>query len=314
MSTKTATARAKKRQSKVLKYLPFYLMILPGAVYLFINNYMPMAGLVMAFQKVNFTKGIFGGDWVGLENFEFLFTGPDIGTIIRNTLLYNLVFIFMGPVVGIFVAVFLNEVRGATCKKIYQTIILMPYLISIMIVTYLAYAFLSPETGMINNSLLKALGMDPVQWYGEAQYWPGILIFIHFWRSFGFQSVIYLASLVGINTEYYEAATLDGASKVQQFLHITLPLLKPTVVTLLIIGLGGIFRSDFGLFYQVPMNNGALFSATQTIDTYIFRGLTSATNLGLSAAAGFLQSFIGFATVVGGNALIRKLDADDALF
>lgn len=303
-----------KTNNRITKYIPFYLMILPGAIYLIINNYMPMAGLVMAFQKVNFTKGIFGGDWVGFENFQFLFTGSDIATIIRNTLLYNLVFIFMAPVIGIFVAVFLNEIRSTTCKKVYQTIILMPYLISIMIVTYLAYAFLSPENGMINNSILKVLGKSEIQWYGEAQYWPAILIFIHFWKSFGFQSVIYLASLVGISTDYYEAATLDGASKMQQFRHITLPLLKPTVVTLLIIGLGGIFRSDFGLFYQVPMNNGALFSTTQTIDTYIFRGLTSATNLGLSAAAGFLQSFIGFATVIAGNVLIRKLDADDALF
>lgn len=303
-----------KKKLKWKKYFPFYIMILPGLVYLIINNYMPMAGLVMAFQKVNFAKGIWGGDFVGLSNFNFLFGGPDIGIIIRNTLLYNIVFLLMGPVVGIFVAVFLNEVRSKTFKKLYQTVILLPYLISIMIVTYLAYAFLSPETGMLNRTILPALGKDPVLWYGEAKYWPAILIFIHFWKAFGFQSIIYLSSLVGISTDYYEAATLDGANKWQQFTKITLPLLRPTVVTLLIVGLGGIFRSDFGLFYQVPLNNGALFSVTQTIDTYIFRGLTSATNLGLSAAAGFLQSFIGFFMVVAGNALTRKLDSNSAIF
>lgn len=307
----------KKKYNEIIRWkqiLPFYIMLIPGFAYLLMNNYIPMAGLVMAFQKVNFNKGILGGDWVGLENFKFLFRSSDIWLIIRNTLGYNLVFLAGGPVLGILVAVFLNEVKQRIPARIYQTVILLPYLISITVITYLAYAFLSNENGMLNKFVLPLLGKDPVQWYGEVKYWPAILIFINFWKSFGFSSVIYLASIVGINMEYYEAASLDGASKWKQFTMITLPLLKPTIITLTIIGLGGIFRSDFGLFYQVPLNNGALFKATQTIDTYVFRGLTSASNLGLSAAAGFLQSFIGFLTVMTANMVIRKISESDALF
>ena len=307
----------KKKYNEKIRWkqiLPFYIMLVPGFAYLLMNNYIPMAGLVMAFQKVNFNKGIFGGDWVGLENFKFLFKSSDIWLIIRNTLGYNLIFLAGGPVLGILVAVFLNEVKQRIPARIYQTVILLPYLISITVLTYLAYAFLSNDNGMLNKIVLPFLGKDPVQWYGEVKYWPAILIFINFWKSFGFSSVIYLASIVGINMDYYEAASLDGASKWKQFTMITLPLLKPTIITLTIIGLGGIFRSDFGLFYQVPLNNGALFKATQTIDTYVFRGLTSASNLGLSAAAGFLQSFIGFLTVMAANLVIRKISESDALF
>lgn len=303
-----------KKKIRWKRILPFYIMVIPGFIYLFINNYMPMAGLVMAFQRVNFNKGIFGGQWLGFENFEFLFASPDLWTIIRNTVGYNIVFLIAGPVLGILVAVLLNEVRQRVASRIYQTVILLPYLISIMIVTYLAFSFLSNDNGLLNKTLLPMLGLEPVQWYGEVKYWPFILIFIHFWQSFGFSSVIYLSSIVGISGEYYEAAEIDGASKWKQFTSITLPLIRPTIITMTIIGLGAVFRSDFGLFYQVPLNNGALFKATQTIDTYIFRGLTTASNLGLSAAAGFLQSFIGFIMVVSTNAIIRKVSASDALF
>ncbi len=303
-----------KRKIKWKKMIPFYIMVIPGFIYLFINNYMPMAGLVMAFQKVNFNFGLFGGQWIGLENFRFLFKSPDLWIIIRNTVGYNLVFLIGGPVLGILVAVLLNEVRQKVASRLYQTIILLPYLISITVVTYLAFAFLSNDNGMLNKTILPMLGMSPVQWYGEVKYWPFILIFIHFWKSFGFSTVIYLSSIVGISTEYYEAAEIDGASKWRQFRSITLPLIKPTIITMTIIGLGAVFRSDFGLFYQVPLNNGALFKATQTLDTYIFRGLTTATNLGLSAAAGFLQSFIGFVMVVAANLVIKKVSASDALF
>jgi ABC-type polysaccharide transport system, permease component len=303
-----------KRKIKWEKMIPFYIMTIPGFIYLIINNYLPMAGLVMAFQKVNFNKGIFGGTWVGLKNFEYLFSSSDLYIIIRNTIGYNVVFLIGGPIIGITVAVFLNEVKQKVANRIYQTVILMPFLLSITVVSYLAYAFLSNDNGMLNKTILPLLGINPVQWYGKAEYWPFILIFINFWMSFGFSSVIYLASIVGISPDYYEAASLDGASKWYQFIAITLPLIKPTIITMTIIGLGAIFRSNFGLFYQVPLNNGALFDATQTIDTYVFRGLTTASNLGLSAAAGFLQSFIGLVTVVASNTVIKKLSASDALF
>ena len=302
------------KRRKLKAYLPFYLLMIPGIIYLFCNNYLPMVGLWMSFTKVNLSKGMLGGEFVGLENFKFLIGSHDFFTMIRNTVGYNLIFLLLGPVVGILLAVLMNEIGGKRILKGYQTAILLPQLISIQILTYIVYAFLSTDTGMMNKSILPFLGIDPVKWYSTPGPWPFILVFVHVWRSAGFSCVVYFSSMLSISTDYYEAAELDGASKLKQFRYITLPLLKPTVITMTIIGLGQIFRSDFGLFYQVPMDNGALYSVTQTIDTYVFRGLTGSSNLGYSAAAGFLQSFIGFIAVVTANFVIRKLSPDDAMF
>lgn len=304
----------KKTLRKFRKSLPFYFLMLPGLVYFFMNNYLPMSGLYMAFTRVNLTGGLFNGEFVGLKNFEFLTKSPDFSLIIRNTLLYNLVFLFLNPVIGIFLAFFMNELSGKKSLKFFQTTILLPTLISIQIVTYIVYAFLCTDTGLMNKTILPLFHAKPVKWYTTVGVWPWILIFVYFWMRAGFSSVIYFSSMLSISTDYYESAELDGATKHQQFKYITLPLLKPTIITLTIIGLGQIFKSDFGLFYQVPMDNGALFKATQTIDTYVFRGLTGAVNLGGSVAAGFLQSFIGFATVLIANAAIRKISPEDAMF
>lgn len=294
--------------------IPFYIMMAPGLIYLFCNNYLPMTGLYLAFTRVNLQKGIFGGEWVGLSNFISLVKSPDFLLIIRNTVLYNLVFIIGAPVIGILIAFFLNELSGKVTQKIHQTTILLPALISVQIVTYMVYAFLAGDTGMMNNTIMPLFGKDPVLWYSAAQYWPAILIFVYFWMRSGFNSVVYFSSMLSISADYYEAAQLDGATKWQQFRTITLPLLKPTIITLTIISLGSIFKSDFGLFYQVPMNNGALYDVTQTIDTYVFRGLIGTGNLGFSAAAGFLQSVIGLATVLAANFVIRKVSPDEAMF
>lgn len=303
-----------KKAAKFKLYLPFYLLMLPGIIYLFCNNYLPMVGLWMAFTKVDLSSGIFGGDFIGLTNFNFLVASHDFGLMIRNTVGYNLLFLLLGPVTGILLATFMNELSGRRSLKGYQTIILLPQLISIQIVTYIVYAFLSTDTGVLNKSILPIFGLDAVKWYTNPNVWPYILTFVHVWKSAGFGSVVYFSSMLSISTDYYEAAELDGASKLKQFRFITLPLLKPTIITMTILGLGSIFRSDFGLFYQVPMDNGALYNVTQTIDTYVFRGLTGSANLGYSAAAGFLQSFIGFATVVGANMVIRRMSPDDAMF
>ena len=279
---------------QIKKYWPFYIMMLPALVYLFINNYMPMSGLVLAFKKYNVRDGIFGSPWIGLQNFEFLFATKDAWIITRNTILYNLAFIIAGTVSAIGLAVFLNDIVSKKRKKVYQTLVLLPYMISMVVVAYLANAFLSSDTGFINNYILEPLGLQPVSFYSETKYWPFILIFINIWKGVGYSCIMYLANLGGIDPGYYEAAALDGATRWQRFTKITLPCLKPTIITLTILSIGKMFYSDFGLFYQVPMQSGALFSVTQTIDTYVFYGLMKNGNIGMSAAAGFYQSMVGF--------------------
>lgn len=303
-----------KKKSSVRRFLPFYLMMVPGLVYLLINNYIPMAGLVMAFEKYNVAGGMFGSPFCGLENFKYLFTTSDAWLITRNTILYNVAFIVLGNVAAIAVALCLNEIRSKVRKQIYQTVILLPYIISIIVVAYLANAFLAGDTGFINNKILIPLGLDPISFYSEPKYWPFILVFINLWKGTGYSCILYLANLAGIDPGYYEAAAIDGASRWQMFRKITLPCLKPTIITLLILAIGKMFYSDFGLFYQVPMQSGMLFNVTQTIDTYVFYGLTSNSNIGMTAAAGFYQSIVGFVLVLVSNQVVKKVSSENAMF
>lgn len=298
----------------IRRFMPFYLMMIPGLVYLLINNYIPMAGLVMAFEKYNVRGGMFGSPFCGLENFEYLFATDDAWLITRNTILYNIVFIILGNAAAIGVAVCLNQIRSKIRKQIYQTIILLPYIISIIVVAYLANAFLAGDTGFINTKILEPLGLEPISFYSEPKYWPFILVFVNLWKSVGYSCILYLANLAGIDPGFYEAAAIDGATRRQMFWKITLPCLKPTIITLLILAIGKMFYSDFGLFYQVPMQSGMLFSVTQTIDTYVFYGLTSNSNIGMTAAAGFYQSIVGFILVLGSNAIVRKVSRENAMF
>ena len=296
------------------RYMPLMLMTLPVLVYLLINNYIPMAGLVIAFKDFNYAKGIFGSDWAGLKNFEFLFRTRDAFVITRNTVLYNAAFIVINTVVAITTAIMLSEVTKKAMMRIYQTVILLPYLISIVIVSYLVYAFLSVNAGFINKTLLPLLGKEAISWYTEAKYWPFILPIVSLWRGFGFYSVVYLSSIVGIDRTYYEAAELDGATKFQCIRRITLPLITPVITMMALLAVGRIFYSDFGLFYQVPMNSGTLYSTTNVIDTYVYRGLMQLGDIGMSAAAGLYQSLVGFLLVLGSNLLVRKVNPDNALF
>ena len=300
-------------KGRLKKWLPFYLLGLPGMAYLLINNYLPMAGLQIAFKKFNFQKGIWGSLWNNFDNFKYLFATKDAWIITRNTLLYNLVFIVAGIVFGVIVAILLNEILSKTAKKIYQTAILLPFMISMVIVAYLVYAYLSPTNGLF-NSIITALGGDPVEWYSNKELWPFILVFVQQWKTIGFGMVLYLSSIVGISHDYYEAASLDGASRLKQHLKITIPLLVPTIIVLFILQMGNIFRSDFGLFYQVPMNQGALFQVTNTIDTYVFRALMVNNEIGSASAAGFYQSIVGFICVMAMNGLVRKTHRESALF
>ena len=297
---------------KFKRYIPIYILMLPGLIYLFINNYMPLPGLVIAFKKYNAQKGIYGSDWIGFKNFEYLFTTDDAWIITRNTIAYNVAFIIINTVLAITVAIILSELSGSA-KKVYQSVILLPNLISTVIIGYLVYAFFSSDSGFVNNTILSAFGKEPVAWYTKPQYWPFILVFVSAWKTVGYNCIVYLAALMGFDKAYYEAAKIDGAGKWQQIKYITLPLLKPTVVMLTLMAIGRIFYSDFGLFYQVPMNQGALYSTTNTIDTYVYRGLLHMGNVSMSAAAGVYQSVVGFILVLAANLIVRKIDKDSAL-
>ncbi len=310
---KSGGSNKKSFGAAFLHWLPFYLMGAPGLIYIFINNYLPLAGLQIAFKNFNYAKGMWDSPWIGFKNFEFLFKSRDAYVIIRNTLAYNIAWIFIGMFVGVGAAILLNEITNAAAKKFYQTAILLPYLMSMVVVAYLVYAYLSPSSGLFTKAIEHITG-NTVQFYQEPKFWPFILTFVNQWRGIGFGMILYLSSLLGIDPGYYEAASLDGATKWQQIRLITIPLLKPTILMLLILNMGQIFRSDFGLFYQVPMMQSPLFPVTQTIDTYVYRALMQLNNVGMSAAASFIQSVVGFIFIVTANKIVAKLDENSALF
>ena len=299
---------------KLARFWPLYLMLLPGTAYLVINNYIPMTGIVVAFKQYNLRDGLYFSPNVGLKNFEFLFKTNDAWLITRNTILYNLVFIVLGVVLAITVAIILNEIRIDAAKQAYQTVILIPHLISMVVVSYLAFAFLSDGNGFLNKSVLPLLGMEPVSWYNAPQYWPFILVLINIWKGVGYSCILYYATICGIDHSLYEAAVVDGANRWQQIWNITLPCLKSTIIILTLMNIGNIFRTDFGLFYQVPMNSGPLQNVTSTIDTYVYRGLMQTNNIGMSSAAGVYQSVVGFVLVISANLIVRRLDKSSALF
>ena len=311
---KKAEVKKEKKKNVLKEYWPLYLMMLPALLYLLINNYIPMAGMVIAFKKLNFAKGIWASPWAGLDNFKFLFSSKDAWIITRNTLLYNVAFIFVNMVVGIAIAILITEVRNTKLKKVYQSAILLPFLMSMVILSYIVYALLSAENGLVNNSILPLFHIDPIQWYQKPKYWPAVLIIANCWKGVGYGCLIYIASLIGIDPSFYEAARLDGASKWQEITKITLPSLVPTIITLLLLSIGRIFYSDFGLFYQVPMNSGVLFPTTNVIDTYVYRALIEQGNISMSSAAGVYQSLVGFCVVMLSNWIVRRVDKDQALF
>jgi len=310
---KKTQSEKKSLKRRFIRYIPIYFMALPGLIYLFINNYMPLPGLVLAFKKFNAKKGIWGSDFVGFKNFKYLFGTKDAFVITRNKILYNLAFIVVNTVLAVLVAIFLAEMTSKM-KKIYQCLILLPYMISMVIVSYLVYGFLSTDNGFINNTVLPLLGKDPVQWYMEKKYWPFLLTFVNAWKVIGYNCIIYISTILGIDRGIYESAAIDGAGKWMQIRKITIPLLKPTVIMMTLLAVGRIFYSDFGLFYQVPQNQGALFAVTNTIDTYVYRGLLELGNMSMSSAAGLYQSIVGFLLILGANLLVKKIEPESALF
>ncbi|MFC4776919.1 ABC transporter permease [Paenibacillus sp. GCM10023252] len=300
--------------NKYWRFWPLYVMLLPTTVILIINNYIPMFGLLVAFKNVNYTDGILGSPWNGIENFKFLFSTNDAWIITRNTLLYNFVFIAMNIIVAVLFAVLLNELRGRYLPKIYQSTMFFPFFLSMVVVSYLVYAFLNNENGFMNNTFLPWLGLDTISWYSEPKYWPFILPLINLWKNIGYYTVYFVAAMVTFNSEYYEAAVIDGASKWQQAIRITLPQLMPLIVVLTLLQIGRIFYADFGLFYQVPLNAGAIFDTTNVIDTYVYRTFLTMGDVGMSSAAAFYQSFVGFILVFLSNYIVRKTNKENALF
>ena len=307
-------AANRKKKIRWKRVLVTYAMLLPAMIYFFINNYMPMYGITIAFRKLDYKLGILNSPFCGLENFKFLFASGNLGPVIRNTLLYNIAFMIIGTIIPIAVAILFNEIRNKAAKKVYQTTILLPYLMSMVIVSYLVFAFLSADTGLINKAILEPLTGKNISFYQEKEYWPFILTFVHLWKGIGFSMVLYLSTILGIGNEYYEAARVDGATKWQQIKYVTLPFLKPTVITMTILSISKICNSDFGLFYQVPKNSGTLYSVTQTIDTYVYNALMNQNNTGMSSAAGFMQAIVGCIMVVAANAVIRKVSKENAIF
>ena len=294
------------------------LMLAPGLIWLFLLKYLPMGGVILAFKEFHFSRGgffasIWDSSWVGLSNFKFLFASESAWIITRNTILYNLVFILLGTIFSILVAVALSLILNKTLAKIYQTCLFLPYFLTWVVVGYLLLSFLSFDKGTV-NSILHWFNIKPIQWYDKASAWPYILTYVNLWKNVGYSAVIYLAAIIGIDRQYYEAAEIDGANKWQQLLSITLPHLKPLIIVMTLLALGRIFSADFGLFYQATLNSGALYPTTDVIDTYVFRGLMYTGDIGMSTAAGLYQSIIGFILILTVNKMVKKIDKDSSMF
>jgi len=305
---------APKKKSKLKKsHLQLYSLCAIPVLLVLVFNYFPLYGLLIAFKDYKYNKGILGSEWVGLENFKFYVTSSDFTRTTWNTLELNVIFIVCGIIAAVLVAVLLFEIQSRKAVKTYQTILITPHFMSWIIVSYIVYAILSPEYGLLNK-IIEAFGGTAIQWYSTPEAWTWILLICSIWKHVGMDSVVYYASLMGIDTSLFEAAKIDGANKVQIAWHITVPTLVPLITILTILKIGSIFRADFGLFYQVPRDIGALYERTDVIDTYIYRVMRQVGNLSMSSAIGLLQSIVGFCLVMITNYITRKIDPSRALF
>jgi len=289
------------------------LMSLPGILHLLVFAYIPMFGIIIAFKEYRYDQGIFGSKWVGFYNFKFLFSSAVAARITRNTVAYHFLFMITGMLASLIIALLMNEVQGTLRARFYQSAMFLPYFISYIIVTYFVFSFLTIDNGIVNRLLAK-FGVQPISWYSKPQYWPAILTIVTIWKGTGYGSILYLAVMLGISPEYYEAAKIDGANKWQQIWHITLPMLVPIIVIQVLLSMGSMFRANFGLFYNVPMDRGALYPTTDVIDTFVYRALLRMGDMGMSAAVGVYQSVVGFVLVLLSNWAVRRIDPERALF
>lgn len=288
-------------------------MLLPAIIYMIIFAYLPMTGIILAFKKYTYAGGIFGSKWNGLKNFEFFFQSGKAALVTRNTVLYNLLFIAFNTVLQVSVAILLTELTGKFFKKITQSMMFLPYFISWVVVSVIAFNILSFDVGVINSTVSR-LGFIKIPFYSDGKYWPGILTLFSAWKGVGYGSIIYLAAIMGVDTQIYEAAKIDGANVFQRIFRITIPQIMPTVIILFLLAIGGIFRGNFDMFYNLVGSNGILYDTTDVIDTFTFRALMTNSDFGMSAASGFYQSVCCFVTVMIVNKLISVYDREYSLF
>ena len=289
------------------------LMITPAILYFLIFQYIPMFGVILAFKKYDYALGILKSEWIGFKNFEFFFKSGQAYTVTRNTFLYNIVFILLGNAMQLAAAIFLTEIGSKKVRKISQTCIFFPYFISWVVVGAFVYNLFSFDYGMV-NAVLKSLSIEPVNVYAEPKYWPFILVVLNTWKGLGYGSVVYMATITGIDTSIYEAAEIDGASIMKRIWHITIPSLRATKVTLVLLALGRVFRGNMTMFYSLVGNNGLLYNYTDVIDTFTFRTLLFSNDIGMSSAVGFYQSVLCFVFIMLANAVVKRIDSDSALF
>lgn len=309
----------KKRKSdltfmeKVVRNRVLLLMCLPAVIFFFMFSYMPLPGIYVAFVKYNYRDGIFGSKFIGLDNFKFLATSGQLWTLTKNTILYNLAFIILGNLLAVFVAILLNEMRSKWFKKVSQTILFLPYFISQVLVGLLVFNLLNYDTGFVNG-ILTNLGLERWQPYSDPNVWPVLMVVIYLWQQTGYNSVVYFASIMGIDGEMMEAAKVDGANGFQRIRYIILPSLKPTIVILLLFALGGIVKGNFGLFYNIVGSNPILYPTTDIIETYVYRATVQSFNFSTASAVGFYQSVVGFVIVMTVNFIVKKIEPDYSLF
>lgn len=300
------------------RYKALVLMAIPGMIWMIFFFYIPVFANVVAFKDFRispdgFLASLQQSPWVGFDNFKFLFSSNNAFLITKNTVLYNIGFISLNLIISIFFAIVMSELRNKRLVKVYQTMSLLPYFLSWVVISYFVYAFLSPDKGIFNQMIADSGGI-PINWYSQPKFWPFIILFIGTWKGIGYNSIIYFATVMGIDPTFYEAAMVDGASKWQQIKHVTIPQLLPLMSILTILAVGNIFRADFGLFFNVPRNSGALYNVTSVLDTYIYNGLTSTGDIGMTAAAGLYQSVVGFVLLMITNGIARRVDNESALF
>jgi putative aldouronate transport system permease protein len=309
-----ATRRGKRRKGSGRDY-GLVILAAPAVILLVVFAYGPMAGLVVAFQDFNVADGVFGSPWIGLQNFEFFFTSGGAGRILWNTLFLNVLFLAATLGAGVLLAIMLNEIRGHVTKRFFQSVIFVPYFVSPIVVSIFLQAFLAGPNGRggLVNDLTDVFGLPSISWYTEPGPWPWILTVVKVWQMGGYMSVIFLAAITAIPEEVYEAGVIDGASRAQMALRITIPLLKPTAAILLVLGVGRIFYGDFGTIYAIVGDNGTLFSTTDVIDTYVFRALRTIGDFGTTAAIGLFQSVIGFVLVVIATLVQRRYAKETSL-
>lgn len=298
---------------KIIKYRILLLMLLPAVVYTIIFAYLPMTGIVLAFKDYNYADGIFKSPWSGISNFKFFFGSGQALRVTLNTLGYNTLFILFNTVLQVTVAILLSEIKQKKFKKTAQSMMFLPYFISWVIVSVIAYNFMSSDYGFINHFLVSN-GMEKVQFYEKASLWPAILLFFSAWKGIGYGSVLYLAAIMGIDISLYEAAEIDGANVFQRIFKITIPSLMPTLIVLMLLAIGGIFRGNFDMFYNLIGNNGLLFNTTDVIDTFTFRALISSNDFGMAASSGLYQSVFCLVTILIANYLVKRYDKDYSLF